>query len=107
MSEIEELERRKKELELRRDIARLERNERIANEASRIANEAKGITSEVSKNVVAHGARTASWSWKWVAPLTLFGLYLILGGVVDGPIIVAGLGLLCLVPILAKFSGRR
>lgn len=107
MSEIEELERRKKELELKRDIARLERNERIANKASKIANEAKGITSNVSKSVVARGTRTASWSWIWVAPLTLFGLYLVLGGIVDGPIIIAAVGAICLVPIFAKFTGRR
>jgi hypothetical protein len=60
---LEELEQRKKELELKRDIAKLERNERLAKELP-----------------VSVGA----WSWMWVAPLTLVGLYFLLLGLADG-----------------------
>lgn len=107
MTDLEELERRKKELELRRDIAKLERNERIASKASKIADDAKDLTSGVTQNVVNRGSKTAAWSWLWVAPLTLFGLFLVLGGLVDGPISVALVGMLFLVPAIAKFARNR
>ena len=89
MSDLEELERRKKELELRRDIHRLERNERITEKLSRASESAMEVTAGVVTTVVERSARTGRWSWLWVAPLGLVGAYLVLGGLVDGPIIIA------------------
>jgi len=106
MSDLEELERRKKELELRRDIAKLERNERISNKVSNIAADAKDISVGISTKVAERGVRTGGWSWLWVGPLTLFGLYLVLGGLVDGPIFVALIGAVCLVPAWAKLMRK-
>ena len=96
----------KKELELRRDIAKLERNERIANKVSNLAADAKDHSAEISHKVAEQAGATGRWSWWWVAPLTLLGLYLVLGGLVDGPIFIALIGTVCLVPALAKVVGK-
>lgn len=107
MSDIDELERRKKELELRRDIRQLERNERFGQKVSQVADGAKSATADIASTVVERSSRTGKWSWIWVAPLTLFGAYLVLGGLVDGPILIAGIGVLLLVPAWFKVSGKK
>jgi len=106
MTSLEELEKRKRELQLRRDIAKLERNERISNKALKVVDSAKDLTSGVSQNIVNRSAKTATWSWLWVTPLTLFGLYLVLGGLFDGLPLVILIGLLFLIPVIAKFARR-
>lgn len=106
MSNLNELERKKKELELRRDIAKLERNERIAKKVSNFAADAKDHSTGISSKVAKRAARTGAWSWLWVGPLTLLGLYLVLGGLVDGPIFIALIGAVCLVPAMAKFARK-
>lgn len=88
MSTMEELEQRKKELQLRSDIARLEREER-----------ARGIA-----------AKTAAWSWWWVGPLSLVGIFfaLFLGlGESEVQLFPIALGLMLLVPLLLKVLGAR
>ena len=106
MNDLNELERRKKELELRRDIAKLERNERIANKISNFAADAKDHSTGISSRVAERASRTGKWSWLWVGPLTLLGLYLVLGGLVDGPVFIALIGAVCIVPALAKFARK-
>ncbi|MBK6852177.1 MAG: hypothetical protein IPG93_11270 [Burkholderiales bacterium] len=106
MSDLEDLERRKKELELRRDIAKLERNERIVNQVSNIAADAKELSVGISTKVAERGVKTGGWSWLWVGPLTLFGLYLVLVGLVDGSILVSLFGAVCLVPLWAKLTRK-
>ena len=106
MTSLEDLERRKKELELRRDISRLERNERAANKASSMAGQASEIASGLSESVKSQKAKATTWSWFWVAPLGLFGGYLVLGGLVDGPVLIAVVGLVLLLPTIAKLLGR-
>ena len=107
MSGLEDLERRKKELELQRDIRRLERNERVAQKLSQAADDAKDVTAQLTSGVLERSARTGKWSWIWVAPLGLLGAYLVLGGLVDGPVLIAGVGALLLVPAWFKVSGRK
>ena len=102
MTSLEDLERRKKELELKRDIARLERNERIGNKASSFAAQATELASDVSDSVKTQKVKSKGWSWLWVAPLALLGAYLVLGGLVDGPITVALAGFVLLLPAIAK-----
>ena len=107
MSDLEELERRKRELELRRDIARLERNERLSSKAAQVTDDVREVTSKISETVARTGGKTSEWSWWWVGPLTLFGLFLVLVGL-DGKVpFIAGLGVLFLVPSVAKFFKRR
>ncbi len=107
MATLEELERRKKELELQRDIARLERNERIGSRASDIAANASNVVRGVSETVQEQRSSATTWSWLWVAPLTLFGLYLVLGGLIDGPLVIALIGLVLLLPAIWKVRGRH
>lgn len=107
MTNLEALEQRKKELELRRDIARLERNERIANKASDIATGASNLVSDAAATVQTQKSKVATWSWIWVGPLTLIGIYLVLGGLVDGPFGIALAGLVLLYPSFVKLLGRR
>jgi hypothetical protein len=85
MTPIEELERRKQELQLRSDIAKLEREERLRASSSKID----------------------SWSWKWVAPLSVVSLYFVLGGVEDGKPGAIVVGLVLLVPLLLKVLRSR
>lgn len=106
MSDLNELERRKKELELRRDIAKLERSERIADKISNFAADTKDHSIEISSKVAERAERTGRWSWLWVGPLTLLGLYLVLGGLVDGPIFIALIGAVCLIPAWVKFARK-
>ena len=106
MPELEDLEKRKKELELRRDIARLERNERIAHKAADIAADASNLAAGISATVQAKKASAPTWSWLWVGPLMLLGLYLIAGGLVDGPIALSLVGVVLVVPALGKLFGR-
>lgn len=106
MNNLEELECRKKELELKRDIAKLERNERIASKVSSVMADAKDFSAEVSDKVVKHGVGTSGWSWLLVGPLTLFGLYLVLGGLIDGPKVIALIGLSFLIPAWAKLKRK-
>ena len=89
MSTLEELEQRKKELLLRSEIAKLEREHRTS----------------------AMAAKTAAWSWWWVGPLSLVGLFFVIAvglsgydGIQPGAI---AFGLLLLVPLLLKVLGSR
>ena len=107
MADLEELERRKRELELKRDIARLERNEKIASTAASIADEAKTVSAGISHKVGAAGAKTAHWSWWWVLPLTLFGIWVVLIGLDEKLPVLALFGCIFLVPCLAKILKRR
>jgi hypothetical protein len=86
-SEIEELKKRKEELELKRDIAKLERRE---------LHEQK--LESVSK-----------WSWKWVGPLTVAGLYFLVGGIAEWPGkgVAVPIGLVMLSPAFLKIFNKR
>ena len=107
MSDLEELERRKRELELKRDIARLERNEKIANAAANIADEAKTVSAGISRKVAAAGGKTAHWSWWWVLPLTLFGIWAVVVGLEEKWPVLALIGCVFLAPCLAKMLKWR
>ncbi|MGV8805338.1 MAG: hypothetical protein ACWA6Y_10300 [Polaromonas sp.] len=85
MSDIEDLERKKRELELRRDIAQLERNERIADGSAKLA---------------AVPLKTGGWSWGKIAACTIVGaLFLILA---DGTTISYVIGFLLMLPLVFK-----
>lgn len=84
MSELEELEQKKKELQLREEIAELERKERMRNASNNFA----------------------QWKWVWVAPLTLVGAFFFLGGLLDDKGAALVLGILMLIPVgLKLFHG--
>ena len=105
--DLEQLERRKRELELRRDIARLERNERLSTKTAEIASSASGLAEDVSANLSAKRVRIGGWSWVLVVLSTLLGGYLVLGGLVDGPIWIAAIGAVFLVPLYAKLRRQH
>jgi hypothetical protein len=106
MSDLEELEKRKRELELRRDIARLERSERFSSKAAQVTDDVREVTSKISETVTRTGGKTSKWSWWWVFPLAMFGLFLVLIGLDGKVLFIAGLGVLFLVPAVAKFFKR-
>lgn len=110
MSDLEELERRKRELELRRDIAKLERNERLANKATNLANKATKIaetTSGMAADVSAKAKlKVANWGWFSVSICTLIGAFLVLGGLHDGVLLIAAVGAIFLLPLYLKLSQR-
>ena len=107
MSDIDELERRKKELELRRDIRQLERNERVGQKVSQVVDEAKSATADIASTIVERSSTAGKWSWVWVAPLTFLGAYLVLKGVVSRSILTSGIGALLLIPVWLKVSRKR
>lgn len=101
MTDLEELERRKRELELRRDIEKLERNERLANRATQIV----GITSSIATEVSASAKkRIRGWGWFPVSICALIGGFLVLGGLHDGVLIIVGIGAVFLLPLFLKLS---
>ena len=84
MSELEELERKKKELQLRQEIAELERKERMRSASNNFA----------------------QWNWMWVAPLTIFGAFLFIVGIGNGEPAPVIFGVLLLIPVgLKLFNG--
>lgn len=101
MADLEELERRKRELELRRDIAKLERNERLANKANHFVETASIVTSQVS---VGTKRRVGGWGWFPVSICTLIGSFLVLGGLHDGVLVIAGMGAVFFLPLFLKLS---
>jgi len=107
MPDLEQLERRKRELELKRDIARLERNEKIADVAASISNEAKNVSVGISHRVAAAGGKTAHWSWWWVLPITLFGIWAVVVGLEEKWPLLALFGCVFLAPSLAKIFKWR
>lgn len=107
MDDLEALERKKRELELRRDIAKLERNEEIRNKASSVTAEVSSRVSGISTRVATSAAGTRKLSWLWVGPLTLVGIYLVLGGLTDGPRVVALVGAVFLIPAYQKIFGGK
>jgi len=101
MSDLEELERRKRELELRRDISRLERNERLANKANQIVDSTSSVASGVSASAK---RRVGGWGWFSVSVCTLIGGFLVLGGLHDGVFMIVGIGAVFLLPLFFKLS---
>jgi hypothetical protein len=95
MADLEELERRKRELELRRDIARLERNDRLKRKAEEIASTASEASTKAR-------SKLATWSWGRVWMCAIPGAVLLLGGLHDGSPILAGVGGVLLVPLVAR-----
>ena len=85
MSNIEELERRKRELELRRDIAQLERNERIADETKRVAS---------------IPLKTSGWSWPTIAACAIIGAFFLV--LADGTTISYIIGAALMLPLIFK-----
>jgi hypothetical protein len=103
MTDLEELERRKRELELRRDIAKLERNERLANKATKIADTTSGVAADISAKAA---QKIGSWGWFSVSVCTLIGAFLVLGGLHDGVLIIAAVGAIFLLPLYFKLMRR-
>ena len=104
MSDLEELERRKRELELRRDIARLERNERLANKATKIAETTSGVAADASAKAT---RKIGEWGWFPVSICTIVGAFLVLGGLQDGALITVAVGAIFLLPLYLKLSRRH
>jgi hypothetical protein len=103
MSDLEELERRKRELELRRDISRLERNERLANSASKFAEKTSDVAADASAKAA---SKVRGWGWPSVSVCTLVGAFLVFGGLHDGVLGISAAGALFLVPLYLKLSRR-
>jgi hypothetical protein len=101
MSDIDALERRKRELELRRDIAKLERNERLTNKAAEFAETTSGLAADVSAKAK---RKVVGWSWLSVSIFTLIGAFLVLGGLHDGALGIAVVGALFFLPFYFKIK---
>lgn len=81
LNNIEELKRRKEQLLLEEEVARLERKKSLR--------------------------KAAGWSWAWVAPLTLLGAYLLIGGAVEGKGAPILFSVFALAPVAMKLYFKR
>ena len=93
MTNLDELEKKKRELELRRDIAKLERQERISTVASQ------------ATSTVATRLDPSRWSWWWVGPLGGLGAYLAMW-IYQGMVELLFAGVLLMVPAAIKLLKR-
>ena len=105
--DLDALERKKRELELRRDIAHLQRNEEIRSRVSNVTSNLSLHVSNVTNKVTTGSVWSGRLSWWWIVPLSALGGYLILGGLFDGPKIVALIGAVFLLPACMKIWGKR
>lgn len=99
MTNLEELESRKKKLELERDIAGLEKNERWRVRRTKITETTSGVAASVSAKA---RAKIGGWGWFSVSVCALIGAVLVLGGLFDGALGIVAVGAVFLLPLLIK-----
>lgn len=85
MTDLEDLKKRKERLLLEQEIANLERKQRLGNVAGK-------------------------WSWKWVAPLGLFGIFALASSLIQldgGGAFFVPFSLIAICPAILKFFAGR
>src|SRR5258708_3792477 len=101
MTNLEQLERQKRELELRRDIAGLEKNEHWRVRRTKITETTSGVAASVSAKA---RAKIGGWGWFSVSVCTLIGAVLVLGGLNGLGVGIFAVGAVFLLPLFIKLS---
>src|SRR5258708_18269237 len=101
MTNLEQLERQKRELELRRDIAGLEKNEHWRVRRTKITETTSGVAASGSAKA---RAKIGGWGWFSVSVCTLIGAFLVLGGLFDGALGIVAVGAVFFLPLFIKLS---